>query len=283
VQAFRRLTEVAGGNSFETERVGPIVDLSVAPDGSEIAFSTQRTVFPIGSPSFVSEPAAVAGAQELFDVDLANDTLTRVTQGYEGGRSEPVNAPTGAPSFSSDGNTLAFASSADNLVYGDGNGASDAFTVARKRFTAEPVQQQISAPPANPALTPDWVLGVLARSRPDGTVALQVLLPGAGSLQASARGTVRAARCRARARGCGRLVAQAVVTRTVAARSARASVAGLVVMTLKLSPAYASLARRRGGLFARVNLRFIAAGHPPLRRHVAVTFRRTTARRGSRR
>jgi Tol biopolymer transport system component len=280
-RALRRLTEVAGANSAEPERVGPIVDLSVSPDGSEIAFSTQRTVFPLGSPNFVSAPAAVAGAQELFDVDLANDTLTRVTQGYEGGRSEPANALTGAPSFAGDGNTLAFASSAYNLVYGDGNGASDVFVVARKRFGAEPVQQLISPPPAGPALLPDWVLGIVARSRRDGSVALEVHVPGAGSLRAGARATVRA-RCSGRGHSSCPPVAGAIVTRTVAARSQSARDAGLVVMTLRLSAPYASLAHRRGGLYARVSLSFRAAGHPQLRRRIGVTFRRSSERRARR-
>jgi WD40-like Beta Propeller Repeat len=272
-QAFRRLTEVAGGNFFETERVAPIVDLGVSPDGTEIAFSTQRTVFPLGSPSYVSAPSAVARAQELFDVDLSNDTLTRVTQSYQGAASEPSGAPTGSPAFTDDGDTLAFTSSAYDLVYGDGNSAGDAFLVRRKRFTGEAVQQYISPPPANPEPHPGWVLTATARSRGDGSVLLEVLVPGAGSLSAGAHSTLVLARCARRARHTCRPRTRAA-TRMVASRLARASHAGLELLTLKLESRYRSLARRHGGLPARVNLTFAATGHPQLRRRIAVTFKR---------
>ena len=74
---------------------------------------------------------------ELFDVDLADDTLTRVTTAtrvrtkrantriYQ---RSPVKTPTNSsrdgalsPSFSDDGDLLAFSSTASNLVFGDGN------------------------------------------------------------------------------------------------------------------------------------------------------------------
>jgi WD40-like Beta Propeller Repeat len=288
VQALRRLTQVAGGNFFETERVAPVVDLGIAPDGSEIAFSTQRTVFPMGSPTYVSAPSAVAHAQELFDVDLSNDTLTRVTQSYQGAASEPTGAATGSPTLSGDGNTLAFTSAADDLVYGDGNGAGDAFTVVRKRFAGEAVQQYISPAPANPELHPAWTLSVTARSRKDGSVLLEVLVPGAGTLTAGAHSTLVSRRCTSgRKRACrrgGR--GRRATTRTVASRSARPSSAELTLLTLKLAPRYGSLSRRRGGLQARVNLSFVASGHPRLRRRIAVTFRRARKarpRRGARR
>jgi hypothetical protein len=274
VQALRRLTQVAGGNASEPQRVDPIVDFGVSPDGSEIAFTTARTIFPLGSPTYVSPPSGVAGAQELFDVDLANDTLTRVSAGFEGGASEPAAARTGSPSFSGDGNTLAFASSAYNLVYGDGNGASDAFVVARKRFGSGGVSQYISAPPPNPAIQLAWLLGASARSRADGAVVLEAQVPGVGSLRATAASALRIRRC-VTAHGSCRRTRSTVATRTVAARTARSSAAGLLSVVLELGSRYRSLAARRGGLFGYVNVSFAAPGHATLRRRVAVTFRRT--------
>ena len=84
-----------------------------------MAFSTRRTIFPLGVPAYVSAPAAEPGMAELYDADLADDTLSRVTQGFEGGASERPHQATfvgsdaygvsdGAlsPSFSSDGDLL---------------------------------------------------------------------------------------------------------------------------------------------------------------------------------
>lgn len=283
VQALRRLSELAGGNFSEPERAAPIVDLGISPDGSEIAFSTQRTVFPLGSPTYVSAPAAAAGAQELFDIDLANDTLTRVTHSYEGGGSEPANALTGSPSFSSDGDTLAFSSAAYNLVYGDGNGASDAFVVRRRHFSTAAPAQYVSPPPANPTARPDWSLGLSTHSRADGSVLLEADVPSAGTLSAGAHSAVRARRCaHAQRRSCRR-AGTTVATRTVASRVVRPRTVGLALAVLKLSGRYGSLAKRPGGLSAYVNVVFTAPGHPKLHQRIAVTFRRTLKARNAHR
>lgn len=279
-QALRRLTFVAGSNPAEKQRVGPIADLDVSPDGSEVAFATERTIFPLGSPTYVSPATAVAEAQELFDVDLANDTLTRVTRGYEGGVGEPGGAVAAAPSFSSDGNALAFASTAYNLVYGDGNGASDAFVVRRKRFPASAITQFVSPPPANPALSASWLLGVSARSRADGAVVLEAQVPGAGELRATARSAVRAGRCVAGGRRRCRHGA-GIVKRSVAGKLARPHAGGLTTVVLQLAPRYRTLARRGGGLSAYVALAFSAPGHPTIHERLLVTFHRTL-RRGRR-
>jgi Tol biopolymer transport system component len=278
VRALRRLTQIAGGSVSEPQRIAPVADLGVSPDGSEVAFTTERTIFPLGSPTYVSAPAPVATAQELFDIDLSNDTLTRVSQGYEGGVSEPAGAVAGSPSFSSDGNLLAFASSAYNLVYGDGNGASDAFVVRRKRFPASAVQQFISAAPANPGIGPSWLLGVTARSRADGAVVLEAQVPGAGALDGVARSAMRARRCAAaKRRRCHH--AASVVTRSVASRLVRPRAAELTKAVLTLAPRYRALAGRRGGLSAYVTVTFSATGHPNLRQRIPVTFRRTAMHR----
>ena len=74
------------------------------------------------------------GLVEIYDADLANETLTRVTRGYEGGVPEHPELETGnedryarvsdgslSPSFDAAGQMLAFSSTASNLVFGDGN------------------------------------------------------------------------------------------------------------------------------------------------------------------
>ncbi len=281
LQATRRLTELAGGSLSDQARSAPILDLGVSPDGSQVAFTSTRTIFPLGSPSYVSAPAAAAGMDELYDVDLANDTLTRVTAGFDGRPSETFAEDAGltdSPSFSGDGNLLAFSSDAFNLAYGDGNRARDAFVVPRIRFLATSTPQAISSMPSNPAVVPVWNIGVTALSRRDGTVTLEVRVPGAGTLRAGARGAVRVAHAARKSHGHGHS-RMTVATRTVATRAAQPKAEGLVVLTLKLAHAYSALSSARGGLSAAVGLTFSARGQKTLRASVPVTFVRAGHRK----
>jgi hypothetical protein len=285
VQAVRRLTELAGGGFNDPARTRPIVDLGISADGTQVAFASERTVFPLGSPAFVSPPAPSAFLTELYDADLASNTLTRVTTGYEGQRTEGGEA-TGSPGFSGDGSLLVFSSAEDNLVYGDGNGALDAFAVPRLSFPSLPAPQEISSPPANPEAAPEWKLSVTAASRRDGTVVLYVLAPGTGSLAASAQSTVALSRPAVSARRGHRRRHPRTKLESVrvAARSSAANAAGLIVVPLALSKRYASLAGSGHGLSSNVSVVFSAAGHAPLRGSIHVTFRRTPAvRRHARR
>ncbi len=297
-QALRPLTELASGDQNDIAEDGQIEDVAISPDGSHVAFTTKRTIFPLGSPAYVSAPAGAPGMLELFSVDLADDTLARVTDGFEGGPSEHPHAETvsnedpytqigdGAlsPSFSDDANTMAFSSTASNLVFGDGNtpplkiasvDGSDAFVVSRVLFDPLPTPQSISAAPAGPALNGVWRLGVTARSRADGTVLLYASLPGAGTVTASARSGVRV---RVKQRGH---VRTNVATRSVATtkKVSRAGAGVLVTLTLKLSSKYRSLANKRPGLASTVRVTFAAARHPTLRASVRASFLHTAKRR----
>jgi hypothetical protein len=279
VAATRRLTELAGGSVENEALTAPIVDLGVSPHGDEIAFATKRTVFPLGSPTYTSTTASTAGAFELYDVDLEDDTLTRVTQGYEGQRSEPIAGQgsfTGSPSFTVDGNLLGFSSTSENLVYGDGNGNSDAFVVSRIRFPSNAPTQEVPPAPANPAFSASWQLQATARSRRDGSVLLDVLVPGAGTLRVAAQSAVRIQSAKGARGGRGiRRVRTSVATRTVASARVSPSATGTKVVSLTLARAYKGLAGARGGLSSTVDLSFSAGGHPTLRQSVAVTFART--------
>jgi hypothetical protein len=239
---------------------------------------------------------------ELFDVDLADDTLTRVTHGFDGGAGEaphgtevsgqdPYSSTDGAlsPSFSDSGDTLAFSSTAANLVYGDGNtplqagsttfDGSDAFVVSRVLFGVTPTPQYVSSAPASPPLTPDWRLGVSAISRTNGTVLLEIQTPGAGILRSGAQSAVRVKvgnRSRARRSSThGRAASWTVANRTVAAADARTDVGALIEVTLKLAKPYSALAGTRGGLSATANLTFSAPGRSILRQSVTVIFLRS--------
>ncbi len=329
-QALTQVTELAGGEGAGLADTAPIFDFGISPDGLQIAFATVRTRFPLGSPAFVSTPAGEPGMNELYDADLADDTLTRVTHGYqspdEAGEHAHNPAPAGedpykaqpgdgalSPSFD-DSDTLAFSSTASNLVFGDGNApplelpqtgsfdGSDAFLVSRTIFAPTPTPNEAS-PMSGPALEPGWNLGVTALSRPNGTVLLYVRAPGAGTVHAGARGAVAAAfvhaartagrgygasvslaRARARARITkagktahhprARSIAKTVLTRTVATRTGETHGAELKTLTLTLVHSCASLARERDGFSATVTITFIAPGRPTLHEALPVTFLR---------
>jgi hypothetical protein len=299
VESLRQLTELASGNTGDLATNAPILDFAVSADGTQVAFTTKRIVFPLGVPAFASPPASVPGMAELFEADLADATLTRVTRGYSGAPGEhpfdPVLASGGqdpyvkagdgalSPSFTGDGATLAFSSTADNLTYGDGNtpavghegttyDGSDAFIVSRVLFSSTAPQQYISPPPPAPTLTPTWRLFATAQSRRDGSVLLRVRVPAAGLLRAAARGSLLAHRAPGASARRSRVRRQVA---TVATRKAGARNAGVVSLVLRLAPRYAALARRRGGFVANVALAFSVPGHRALQERIEVTFART--------
>ncbi len=321
VQALTELTELAGAESSGIANIAPIVDFDISPDASQVAFTTRRTKFPLGVPAYISPPAAEPGMDELFDVDLGDETLTRVTQGFEGGPTEhphPLRR-TGedpyedegdgalSPSFSADGDQLAFSSTAANLVFGDGNtpvetgigsfDGSDAFLVQRVIFGTQPDPQFVYPVLGAPAGALPWQLGVTVASRRDGSAVLYIEVPGAGILRAGARSAVpiggsvprprsaRRAGARPRAlaerRGAVRRARarQRVATRTVSGAGAHPAAGGLVVLVLRLATPYAALASADGGLSASVQLSFAAPGHRTLKSTIEVTFVRGGTRR----
>jgi hypothetical protein len=294
VQALRPLTELDGGNQADLAENGQIEDFGISSDGTQIAFTTKRTVFPLGSPAYVSVPQGAPGMLELFDIDLADDTLTRVTEGFEGGPSEHPHEARPAsedpyaqiadgalsPSFTDDGNTIAFASTASNLVFGDGNtpplgttgfDGSDAFLVSRKLFTPQPTPQSISSQPPPPSIVASWRLGVTARSRTNGSVVLYITVPGAGTLKAGAQSSLHV-----RVKRQGHL-STTLATRQVASAQQTTHAVGGELATLTLKPArkYSSLATRRSGLLASVTVTFAAPHRQTLHQSVRIAFRRT--------
>lgn len=299
--ALRTVTALAGASSAATTE--PILEFAISPDGTQVAFTTRRTIFPLSAPALISAPLAEPGLSELYDADLADDTLTRVTHGYEGGPSfqphirtseedgygagpEGIQAGAESPSFSADGKLLAFGSTASNLVYGDGNtppagprDGGDVFTVVRETPQPLPTPQAISPAPPPPPTEPEWTLGATAIARRDGSVLLYVQVPGPGAVRALARSTVPAKGTSARRARRSRLV-----TRTVAAAGARAGAGEGELVTLVLRPgrSYAGLASSRAGLPATISLSFSAPGHPTLSERLETAFRVRGARQARR-
>jgi WD40-like Beta Propeller Repeat len=323
-QALTPLTEIGPEKLTYS---APIADFEISADGEQLAFATVRTQFPLGFPQYVDAPASEPGVPELFDLDLRDGTLTQVTHGYAGGPSEQPHktnlqeedqyglSPDGfgalSPAFSANGETLVFTSTADNLVYGDGNtppgdtpsaapaNGSDVFLVKPVAFPSLSTSQSFSSAPAI-GTEPAWRLGVTALSRANGSVVLYVAVPAAGTLTARARGLLlvgaggssSAARRARRTLHSRRTVHAsrarplAVATRTlaIAGQNAHASGGELITLVLKLDKRYAGLAAQPGGVSANAGLTFTARGEPTLHASIAVAFQRTaTVRRGVRR
>jgi len=317
-EALTPLTELAGGKDSVVATNAPIADLGISPDGTQVAFTTERTIFPLGSPAYVSAPAAQPGLAELYDADLAEDTITRVTRGYREGelsaqpgglgfgvedpyQEKPSTDGALTPSFSDDGELLAFSSTASNLVYGDGNtptagggghlqDGSDAFVVKRETFPSAPAAQLISAPPANASPTPSWSLSATAVSLADGAVRIYVQVPGAGTLTVGAVSAVkvksvrvaRRARRAARKASRGRAITM-VASRTVASAVARELEADGGLESVLLTPASAYRSLAAVGLSSTARLTFSAPGHATLHESVEITFNGSPAKHRAKR
>ncbi len=288
--ALTQLTQFASAERSRIATNGNVDDIGISPDGSQVAFTTARTVFPLGAPAYVSTPAAVPGLVELYDADLADDTLTRVTQGYNGLAPEHVESERGtedryeraydgalSPSFTASGTALAFSSTASNLVFGDGNtppllgstdfdDGADVFLVPRIIFSPQPTPQTISPPPPNPVPVPPWKLGVSATSLADGAVQIRVQVPAPGMLSATATSSLPVPHTRQGERR--------QIKRTVARAGAKAPSETLTVVRLDLQLAshFRALASRGGGLSSVLTISFSAAGHPTLRKTIAIRF-----------
>jgi hypothetical protein len=294
-QALRQLTHFASIAPEDIATTAAITDVAISPNASaaahsgQVAFTTMRTVFPLGSPSYVSSRAAAPGLNELYDVDLGNDTLTRVTRGYEGGpaahpfeeiKSDVIDPyilfglddGSLAPSFDAGGTTLVFSSTASNLVFGDNNTPSgghaedgaDVFLIHRLTFSSVAPEQAISPAPANPTAEVPWSLQATAESLHNGHVRVYLELPGAGALRASASASIAVPRTT----GHGTRLA----ARTVASKAANSGQPGLRTLDLALGPRYGSLAKRKGGLAAGAVITFVASGHPRLQSRLHVRF-----------
>jgi hypothetical protein len=296
-QALRPLTAWASAdfNSGNLLLTAAILSISISPDGTRVALSTARGAFPLSPPVLLDPPLARVGTAELYDVDLVAGTIRRVTHAFDGGQLT-FGSGTYAASYSADDRRLAFASGASDVFYGDGNNATDAFTVdwSDPPHGPGPPLGTVSPPPPGVAVRPTWRLGVTASSRRDGRVTLRVVVPGAGSISARAVASVRTVRTvpvrtrrgrRAARAARGRRSAPRVrrveqVTRRLAATArATAGTAGLVGLPLAPRRSMSRSVRSRAGLRATVDVTFAAADGRRLRTRVPVRFRLVPKRR----
>jgi Tol biopolymer transport system component len=296
-QAIVRLTDWASLNFTDAALSSPVTSVALSPDGSRIAFTTERIAFPLAPPALVTPPLSAAGATQLYEVNLAAGTLALVSQGYDG---QPADDGVFAAALSENGERLALASAAGNLVYGVVNQGSDVYATEEIDSPAVLGTQSLTPLPPLPGVEISWSLSASSAPSPDGTLLVYVSAPGAGALSASAVAAVSArastVRPRRRARHATRHAARRALTArrrgpTRARRGrpappanpqiahASAGVTGPGYVELHLIPAarYRSLLAGRGGLYATITVTFTAPGHPRLTLTLHASFPRRPA------
>ncbi|HST55761.1 MAG TPA: hypothetical protein VLJ42_07685 [Solirubrobacteraceae bacterium] len=284
-QALTRVTDWASIDFRNAALAGGIDDLAIAPDGSRVAFVTQRVAFPLAPPALITPPPSRSGAQ-LYEADLRAGTLALVSSGYDG---QPADGSIQSPSFSGDGNALAFASSADNLVYGAVNEGSNTFVIRQLPTVSVPGEQSVAAQPPNAAVLPEWRISATVHPGPAGSLLLDASVPGAGVLNvkasiatAAASANADSSRRRRRSRDASKRALKRTKPAHHKARASSAAVAqirktvaaaGLIELRLKPASRYSSLVRSRDGLYATITISFSSARHPALTQTLAGSFR----------
>jgi Tol biopolymer transport system component len=284
-QALTQVTAWAGYHFADGASTGAIENLAISPDGNRVAFTTSRIDFPLVPPALITPALGGIPEPNLYVADLAAGTLSLVSYGYEG---EPANGAVASPSFSGDGDTLAFSSSATNLVYGvynkgNSEGHSGSVFVASE-ITSPTVAgvQSFSAAPAAPLVPQSWEILASAAPGPHGTMLVYVDVPGAGTLKAGAKAevpvTVTVVAKSAKGKRARKQKRTIIAARTVASAKASATGAGTIELRLTSAAAYKALVSSHDGLYATVALSFAAKGRPTLTKDIQVTFHGTPAK-----
>jgi len=250
------------GTPSDPRSTGSIDALALSGDGKRIVVSTTRASWVLPALTAIGTFRETANRADVAVIDLAAGTVERVSRAYDGADTLGESA---AVSISGDGERVAFASVAANLLFGDANEHQDVFAATR---TVEPVAE---APPDDPPPAPPQVteetppappsISVKARRTGTGDVRLTVKVPGAGRLVAQARGRVRSS---PRAQPKLRVVAQA---------KGAAKAAGQAKLTLRLPRRYRSVLIQAGRLAAAVKVSFTPSpAGDALSRTARVTF-----------
>jgi hypothetical protein len=288
-----RVTALTATPNFAASNAiaGGVSDITISPDGSRVVFNTRRTSFALAPPTLISPPAPEGGDAYTYEANIALGTLQRVTSTYDG--SPPSGGNPGLLSFAGDGASLAFASSADNLFYGDPTpNASQVYLVHEIPTAGQVAPQGASVAPITPLPIPVWVLSATATAQVDGSVLVDAQVPGVGRLGVRATTQLQVFAGRS-----ARLVRHAGVrpaTRAFAARSKRktktsagatipthtVALAGTVAggpsevrLRVRATARYRALVDGRNGLYALLRVTFTARAHQTLVQAIPVTFR----------
>jgi Tol biopolymer transport system component len=300
-----------GADDFgkDVANTAPIADIALSPDGTRVAFTTERTIFPLSPPVLITPQVTTTADSQLYEIDLRSNTLALVSEGYE---ASPAEGDVYSPAFSGDGDTLVFASEARNLVYGAANsGNSNVFSTSALTTYEGPGQQNVAPLPPDPPPAPQWLISATTRRGPGGSLLLDVTVPGAGALRATASAaiplTASAKRSalhrraqhsakalyppRSDAAHASAIARTTVATRTLASAHTDTAAPGLVELRLLPGSRYRSLEESRGGLYATIRIAFAAGGHTTLAQTLQASFqidasahdtgRKGAARRGS--
>ncbi|HEY2587256.1 MAG TPA: hypothetical protein VGI81_16035 [Tepidisphaeraceae bacterium] len=253
---------VKSGNPGSTPS---IESLALSPDGSTIAFTSLRDSFVLPEPQPIGSLRALPNASDLYVIHLASNTLERAVLNYEGG--DPNRSVLVNPTLSQDGSTVAFVSSATDLIFGDANSAADAFTTtlqAAGGTAPPPAEVNIGSGGFSLTALSAPELGVSVKRAKDGGVVLLVETPGPGKLTARARGSIpkataakssRAHKSSAHAAKAKNKVKPAPPV-LLASATATARSEGTTTLTLHISSKYLKDLKRAGKLKANITIAF---------------------------
>jgi hypothetical protein len=268
------LTLAASGSG--SRALGSIESLALSPDASTLAFTTQRDSFVLPEPAPIGSFRPEPTARDLYVIHLGANTLERAVLGYEGG--EPNESVSLEPTLSQDGSTVAFVSSASNLIYGDANGFPDAFAATTETpggTGAAPGGVNAGSGGFSLSAISSPELGVSVKRGKGGSVILLVETPGPGKLTARARGSIPKTAARASTTKSKSKKKKAAPPALLASASATARSEGTTTLPLHLSARYASDLRRAGKLKADVTINFMpssASSEGALSDEVSATF-----------
>ncbi|HEY2281974.1 MAG TPA: hypothetical protein VGH60_00300 [Solirubrobacteraceae bacterium] len=312
--AVTPLTEITS-YALPNNAIEDVKDVAISPDGTRVAFDTARTQLRLPALSLISPPSAFTQTAETYEANLELGTLQRVTSTYDG--SEPggdagLLSLSGGQGGAGGATTVAFASRATNLFFGDGVPAWEVYAASEIPSQAAAAPEEIGPAP-NPQLpSPTWTLSATATAEPDGSALVVALTPGAGRLAVRAgaqlpRVAAKTAHRRLRAKRARissiataastptvvhgkpkrrehagkKSVGTAIAPRTVADVGATARGAQEVRVRVRVGAAYRALVAGYEGLYAVLRITFAAPGHKTLLEEVPVTFRLTQHERAS--
>ena len=235
------------GTNRDPADTSAISAAALSPDGHWAAITTARTRFLLPVLRLVDAPTTVPGLEELYLINLDTGNVERGLRGASGANADGGVVP--ALSLSDGGRRVAFATSADNLFFGDANQRTDVFVI--DRLDAPPPVPDDPEPPSEPVTEPFDTPAPPRRS--------------CGSQCARRRAGGCACRCARRARASSRSrCADACPTTTAAcagrrgcsARSKTVKKAGTVTLEIKLAKRYVTVARREKKLDGRATVTF---------------------------
>jgi Tol biopolymer transport system component len=300
--AITRLSEVS---------TYPVEDLAISPDGTKVAFTTADIAFPLASPALVTPSLTQVDGAQLYEVDLTQGTVSLVSYGYDG---NPADGDVLAPSFTGDDDTLAFATSADNLVYGAYNGTTSNNPASTLVFTTQATvtptvsgATSIGAGFVPLSLDSLWSLSATAGATSTGDAVVRADLPGSGTLKAVATALIASTRkvtreetvkVKVRVKLSPRRAGAKTGVRTVIRKerkrvtvteridhtktlvSGQTTAAGAGDDSLRLTPAkaYDADLEASRGLYTTIKLTFSSHGHPTLTQTLQLTLHRKPPR-----